>query len=149
MGHQSTVKFTHCETCKLLWIFTLFLKNLVYKSYLQDPNKTRAKRGISPRLKIWPGDLDRWLWKSIVFQILLSTKYVPSLVKIHWRMLILECSQGCCGKILTRLSWPLTYEAMTLKINRVSVILRTKYVPSFVKNPLKDVDSSVHKDVMR
>jgi hypothetical protein len=28
-------------------------------------------------------------------------------------------------------------------------ILRTKYVPSFVKNPLKDVDSSVHKDVMR
>ena len=53
------------------------------------------------------------------------------------------------GKILTRLSWPLTYKAMTLKINKVSVILRTKYVPSFVKNPLKDVDSSVHKDVMR
>jgi hypothetical protein len=23
------------------------------------------------------------------------------------------------------------------------------YVPSFVKNPLKNVDSSVHKDVMR
>jgi hypothetical protein len=38
---------------------------------------------------------------------------------------------------------------MTLKINRVSAILRTKYVPSFVKNPLKDVDSSYHKDVMR
>ena len=37
---------------------------------------------------------------------------------------------------------------MTLKVNRVSVILRTEYVPSFVKNPLKDVDSSVHKDVM-
>jgi hypothetical protein len=55
------------------------------------------------------------------------------------------------SNILTQLSWPLTYEAMTLKINRVSVILRTKYryVPSFVKNPLKDVDSSVHKDVMR
>ena len=35
---RSTVKFTYCETCKLLWIFTLFLKNLVYKSYLQDPN---------------------------------------------------------------------------------------------------------------
>jgi hypothetical protein len=28
------------------------------------------------------------------FQILLRTKYGPSLVKIHWRMLILECSQG-------------------------------------------------------
>jgi hypothetical protein len=28
----------------------------------------------------------------------LGTKYkmyVPSLVKIHWKMLILECSQGC------------------------------------------------------
>ena len=35
-----------------------------------------------------------WPWKSIGFQILLRTKYVPSLVKIHWRMLILECSQG-------------------------------------------------------
>jgi hypothetical protein len=34
----------------------------------------------------------RWPWKSIGFQILLRTKYVPSLVKIHWRMLILECS---------------------------------------------------------
>ena len=52
-------------------------------------------------------------------------------------------------KILTWLSWFLTYEAMTLKINRVSVILRTKYLPSFVKNPLKDVDSSVHKDIMQ
>ena len=49
-------------------------------------------------VKIWPGDLDLWPWKSIGFQILLSTKYVPSLVKIHWRMLILECSQGCDGR---------------------------------------------------
>ena len=55
-----------------------------------------AKRGgVSPRLKIWPGDLDLWPWKLIGFQILLRTKYVPSLVKIYWRMLILECSQGC------------------------------------------------------
>ena len=29
---------------------------------------------------------------------ILRTKYVPSLVKIHWRMLILECSQGCDGR---------------------------------------------------
>ena len=40
-------------------------------------------------------NLTRWPWKSIGFQILLRTKYVPSLVKTHWRMLILECSQGC------------------------------------------------------
>jgi hypothetical protein len=39
-----------------------------------------------------------WPWKSIAFQILLRTKYVPSLVKIHWRMMIIECSQGCYGR---------------------------------------------------
>jgi hypothetical protein len=43
-------------------------------------------------VKIWPGDLDLWPWKSIGFQIFLRSKYVPSLVKIHWTMLILECS---------------------------------------------------------
>jgi hypothetical protein len=59
--------------------------------------KGNAKRGVSPRLKIWPGDLDLWPWKSIGFQILLRTKYVQSLVKIHCRMLILEWSQGCYG----------------------------------------------------
>jgi hypothetical protein len=40
-------------------------------------------------------NLTRWPWKSIGFQTLLRTKHVPSLVKIHWRMLILESSQGC------------------------------------------------------
>jgi hypothetical protein len=49
-------------------------------------------------VKIWPSDLDLWPWKSIGFQILVRPKYVPSLVKIHWRMLILECSQGCYGR---------------------------------------------------
>ena len=43
----------------------------------------------------WPLTYNVWPWKSIGFQILLRTKYVPSLVKIHWRMLILECSQLC------------------------------------------------------
>jgi hypothetical protein len=37
--------------------------------------------------------------KSIGFQILSRTNYVPSLVKIHWRMLILGCSQGMKMKI--------------------------------------------------
>jgi hypothetical protein len=56
-------------------------------------------------------------WKSIGFQILLRTKYVPSLVKIHWRMLIRECSQGCymVKYLLSDLNlWP-----MTLKIKMV------------------------------
>ena len=80
-------------------------------------NKGNAKRDVSPRLKIWPADLDLWPWKSIGFQILLWTKYVPSLVKIHWRMLILECSQGYYAVKI----WPsdLDLWSMTLKINRV------------------------------
>jgi hypothetical protein len=51
----------------------------------------------------WLCDLDLWPWKSIGFQILLRTKYVPSLVKIHWRMLILERSQGCDGRTVALL----------------------------------------------
>jgi hypothetical protein len=47
-------------------------------------NKGNPKRGVSPRLKIWHLTL-----KINRFQILLRTKYVPSLVKIHWMMLIL------------------------------------------------------------
>ena len=41
-------------------------------------NKGNAKHSVSPHLKIWPGDPDLWPWKSIGFQILLRTKYVPS-----------------------------------------------------------------------
>jgi hypothetical protein len=80
-------------------------------------NKGNAKRGVSPRLKIRPCDLDLWPWKSIGFQILLRSKYVPSLVKIHWRILILECSQGCYAVKI----WPgdIDLWSMTLKINRV------------------------------
>jgi hypothetical protein len=44
---------------------------------------SHAKRGITPYLK------------SIGFQIPLRNKYVPILVKIHWSMLMLDCSQGC------------------------------------------------------
>jgi hypothetical protein len=80
------------------------------------------------RVKIRPGNFDLWPWKSIGFQTFLTTKYVPSLVKIHWRMLILVLTRMLCGKNLTRWPWPLT-----LKINRVPDSLRTKYVLSLVK----------------
>jgi hypothetical protein len=58
-----------------------------------------------------------WPWKSIEFQTLLRTKYVPSLVKIYWKMLILECWQGCYAVNI----WPsdLDLWPRTLKINRV------------------------------
>jgi hypothetical protein len=92
-------------------------------------NKGNAMRGVSPRLKIRPCDLDLWPWKSIGFQILLRTKYVPSLVKIHWRILILECSQGC----YVVKSWPGDLDLWPWKSIGFQILLRTKYVPSLVK----------------
>ena len=86
-------------------------------------------RGISPRLKIWPSDLYLWPWKSIGFQILLRTQYVPSLVKIHWRMLILECLQGC----YTVKIWLGDLDLWPWKSIGFQILLRTKYVPSLVK----------------
>jgi hypothetical protein len=55
--------------------------------------------------------------ESIWFQTLQRTKSVPGLVKIHWRILILECSQGCHAVKI----WPgdIDLWPMTLKINRV------------------------------
>jgi hypothetical protein len=74
-----------------------------------------------------PSDLD--LWQSIGFQTLLRTKYVPSLVKIHWRMLILECSQGCYAITI----WPGDLDLWPWKSIGFQILLRTKYVPSLVK----------------
>jgi hypothetical protein len=82
-------------------------------------NKGNAKRGISPRLKIWP-------WKSIGFQNHLWTKYLPSLVKIHWRMLILVFTRMLCGKKFDPDLWP-------WKSIGFQILLRTKYIPSLVK----------------
>ena len=74
----------------------------------------------------WP-----WPWKSIGFQILLRTKYVPSLVKIHWRMLILECSQGCYRVKIRPVT--LTFDLWPWKSIGFRILLRTKYVPCLVK----------------
>ena len=76
---------------------------------------TRATQSVAYPLA-WKFDL--WPWKSIGFQILLRTKYVPSLVKIHWRMLILET---------------MTFELWPWKSIGFQTRLRTKYVPSLVK----------------
>jgi hypothetical protein len=80
-------------------------------------------------VKIWLGDLDLWPRKSIGFQILLRTKYVPSLVKIHWRMLILEYSQGCYAVKI----WPGDLDLWPRKSIGFQILVRTKYVPSMVK----------------
>jgi hypothetical protein len=73
--------------------------------------------------------IDLWPWKSIGFQIFLRTKYVPSLVKIHWKMLILECSQGCY-RVKIR---PCDLDLLPWKSIGFQILLRTKYVPSLVK----------------
>jgi hypothetical protein len=80
----------------------------------------KAWRIPSPKnLTLWP-----WPWKSIRFQILLRTNYVPSLVKIHWRMLILVFTRMLCGKNLTPWPW---------KSIGFQTLLRTTYLPSLVK----------------
>jgi hypothetical protein len=99
------------------------------KSWETSKYKGSAKRGVSPRLKIWPGDLDLWPWTSIGFQIFLRTKYVPGLVKIHWKMLILECSQGCY-RLKIR---PLTFDLRPWKSIGFQTLIRTKHVPRLVK----------------
>jgi hypothetical protein len=86
-------------------------------------------------------------WKSIGFQTLLRTKYVPSLVKIHWRMLILECSQGCYT--VNNLPSDLDLWSMTLKINRVPDSSKDYVCTKFGQNPLKDVDSRVFTRMLR
>ena len=88
---------------------------------------------------------DLWPWKSIGFQTLLRTKYVPSLVKIHWRMLILECSKGC----YTVNIWPSDLDLWLWKSIGFQTLLRTKYVTKFGQNPLKDVDSRVFTRMLR
>jgi hypothetical protein len=113
------------QYCILNNLQNYFLYQTLITIYMY--NKGNAKCGISPRLKIRPCDLDLWPWKSIGFQTLLRTKYVPSLVKIHWRMLILECSQGCYAVK----NWPL--DLWPWKSIGFQTLLRTKYVPSLVK----------------
>jgi hypothetical protein len=71
---------------------------------------------------------DLWPWKSIGFQTLIRTKYVPSLVKIHWGMLFLECSQGCYSVKI----WPGDLDLWPWKSIGFQILLRTKYVPSLV-----------------
>jgi hypothetical protein len=53
-------------------VFNANFSSISAISWWKNNNKGNAKLGISPCLKIWPGDLDLWPWKSIGFQILLS-----------------------------------------------------------------------------
>ena len=88
---------------------------------------------------------DLWPCQSIGFQILLRTKYVPGLVKIHWRDVDSRVfTRMVCGKKLTQWPWPLT-----LKINRVPDSRKDKICTKFGQNPLKDVDPRVFTRMLR
>jgi hypothetical protein len=107
-----------------IWISITF-HSYIFQEKLYKQGQRKAWRIPSPKnLTLW-----LWPWKSIGFQILLRTKYVPSLVKIHWKMLILKCSQGCYAvKIL-----PGDLDLWPWKSIGFQILLRTKYIPCLVK----------------
>ena len=78
--------FFNWLSSNIWWKNNLCLNHILRKSR----NKGNAKRAypIAYKFDLVTLTFDLWPWKSIRFQILLRTKYVPSLVKIHWRMLI-------------------------------------------------------------
>jgi hypothetical protein len=100
-------------------------KDYVCTKFGQNPLKDLDSRMFTRML--CGKNLTRWPWKSIGFQSLVTTKYVPSLVKIHWRMLILKCSQGCYAVKI----WPL--DLWPWNSIGFQTFLRTMYVPSLVK----------------
>jgi hypothetical protein len=104
-------------------------KDYVCTKFGQNPLKDVDSRVFTRMLHSQKFTRWLWPWKSIGFQTLLWTKYVPSLVKIHWRMLILECSQGCYAVKI----WPGDLDLWPWKSIGFQILLRTKYVPSLVK----------------
>ena len=133
----------------LIWIGHLFVYHtckmvrFTYKYGITIHNKQGQRKAWRiPSPKNLTGDLDLWPRKSIWLQILLTTKYVPSLVKIHRRMLILECSQGCYAVKI----WPLDlWPWKTIGFHSPKDYVCTK----FGQNPLKDVDSRVFTRMLR
>ena len=102
-------------------------KDYICTKFGQNPLKDVDSRVFTRML--CSKNLTQWPWQSIGFQTLLRTTYVPSLVKIHWRMLILDCSQGC----YVVKTWPGDIDLWPGKSIGIQIILRTKYVPSLVK----------------
>jgi hypothetical protein len=104
-------------------------KDYVCTKFGQNPLKDVDSRVFTKMLH--GKKFTQWPWPLTlkINRVLDSPKYVPSLVKIHWRMLILECSQGCYAvKIL-----PGDLDLWPWKSIGFQILLRTKYVPSLVK----------------
>ena len=115
-----TLKINRVPDSPKEWVCTKFGQNPV-KDF---DSRVFTRMSYGKNLTPWP-----LTWKSIGFQTLLRTMYVPSLVKIHWRMLILECSQGCYAVKM----WPGDIDLWPWKSIGFQTLLRAKYVPSLVK----------------
>jgi hypothetical protein len=85
----------------------------------------------------WP-NLVRRVWNPIDFQGFLRTKYVPSLVNIHWKMLILECSQGCY-RVTIR---PCDLDLWHWKSIGFQILLRTKLTEMLLKVALNTINQT-------
>jgi hypothetical protein len=97
-------------------------KDYVCTKFGQNPLKDLDSRVFTRML--CGKNLTLWPWQSIGLQTLVRTKYVPSLGKIHWRMLILECSQGC----YTVKNLPSDLDLWSWKSIGFQTLPRTKYV---------------------
>jgi hypothetical protein len=131
-----TCHFYLCATwyatlCVALVIYVLIYITAQYKLPPQVvvPQVDLHQDGIYCGLVMENQDFTTKIRKSIGFQILLRSKYVPSLVKIHWRMLILVFTRMLRSKKLTRwhcehsriniLQWILTKLGTYLVLTRV------------------------------
>jgi hypothetical protein len=105
LNHKFTVTNWRPLQSSHFYIYWIF-RNLFVMSWSNNI-LVRGKK-----LTRWPWPLTYDLEKSIGFQILLRTKYVPRFVKIHWRMLNLVFTRMLFDNNLTWWSW-----SLTLKIN--------------------------------
>jgi hypothetical protein len=95
-GHQ--VKFFFLSVCP---------SGLTSKSFVRfPPNSVEFKIMMCELCSI----------KDFIVHRFSRIKYVPSLVKIHWRMMILECSQGCYGRTVALLYPFATSSCLVLRV---------------------------------
>jgi hypothetical protein len=125
MGYNGV---TH-DVCRYRQLAAAIFSNHIHCILFYSANDL-LKGFIIPSPTKWRRDIVTLLSVCLSFhnilQILLRTKYVLSLVIIHWRMLILEISQGCYAVKI----WPGDLDLWPWKSIGFQILLRIKYVPN-------------------
>ena len=108
-----------------------------------------AKRGVYPRLKIWPGDLDLW-------PMTMNINRAPDSLKDE---VCTKCGQNTLkdidSRVFTRMlhvkiwSGDLDLWPITLKINMVPDSLKDEVCTKFGQTILKDIDSRLFRRMLR